>query len=133
MKAIFGKSGKELAVILQPMDYMMGTDKKFFNNSDETLQIGALFFTPKTTVPAHIHKPIAASSMPMEILLVLAGEVQGGIYDDNKRFVEAIALRVGDILVQKRGGHGFSFSSDARLLEIKRGPYHGKTSDKEML
>jgi hypothetical protein len=133
MKAVFDKNGKELAVILQAMDYMMGEDKKFFNNSNETLQVGALFFPPKSTVPAHIHKPIASSSMPMEVLLVLCGDPEVEIYDDNKQFIVSIALACGDILIQKSGGHGFKFSSDTRLLEVKRGPYHGKESDKEII
>lgn len=133
MKAIFGKSGKELAVILQPMDYMMGTDKKFFNNSDETLQIGALFFDPKSTVPAHIHKPIEASNMPMEVILVLCGDPEVEIYDDDKNFACSMVLSCGDILIQKSGGHGFKFTSETRFLEVKRGPYHGKESDKEAI
>jgi len=133
MKTICGKDGKELALVLSTIDYITGEGKQFFNNSDDVLQIGSLFFGKDSSVKPHLHKVKESSNLPMEILLVLAGEIQCGIYDDNKRFVEAIALRVGDILVQKSGGHGFSFSSDARLLEIKRGPYHGKASDKEMI
>ena len=133
MKKIYDREGKELVLILQTFDYIVGTDKQFFNNSDDVLQIGSLFFGKGSEVKPHLHKEKQSSNLPMEVLLVLAGEVQGGIYDDNKRFVSDVSLRVGDILIQRRGGHGFSFSNDARLLEIKRGPYHSKESDKEMI
>jgi len=133
MQAIVDKKGKPLALILQTMDYMMGTDKRFFNNSDEVLQIGALFFEKGSEVKPHIHKTKESSNLPMECILVLAGEADAEIYDDDKRFIELVHLVVGDILIQKRGGHGFRFPNDARFLEIKRGPYHSKESDKEMI
>lgn len=133
MRTIYGRDQTELAVILELGDYAQDNDKRFFTDPGDTVQVGSLFFKGGSEVDAHIHKPIESLGNPMEVLLVVYGIVVTDIYGVDKRFVERCVLKNGDILIQKAGGHGFSFPNGATVLEIKRGPYHGKKSDKEMI
>jgi len=133
MRTIIDNNGQELATILKAADYLQCTDKRFYSAPDDVLQVGSLFFPPGSTVAPHRHKHKDVTSAPMEVLLVLCGGPTASIYDDNGCLVEAVALVTGDILIQKRGGHGFSFPHKTVLLEVKRGPYSGKEADKEPL
>ena len=133
MKTVYDKEGRELAVVLRAVDYIQQADKRFFSEVEDTLQIGSLFFPQDSSVAAHVHQPKDMPRNPMEVLLVLSGNAQADIYDETRQLAESIELLVGDILIQKRGGHGFRFPVGTTLLEIKCGPYHGKDSDKEMI
>ena len=131
MRKIHDKNGLELATVLSVADYMQKTGKLFFSDPEDPIQVGSLFFPAGSDVAAHLHKRMSALDSPMEVLLVLCGCPLANIFDASGTLVESFTLKVGDILIQKRGGHGFCFSSGTALLEIKRGPYHGKGSDKE--
>lgn len=133
MKTVYDKEGRELAVVLRGVDYIQQVDKRFFSEAEDTLQVGSLFFPQDSSVAPHVHQPKDMPRNPMEVLFVLSGNVWADIYDETHQLAESIELLVGNILIQKRGGHGFRFISDTNLLEIKCGPYHGKDSDKEMI
>jgi len=133
MKTVYDKEGRELAVVLRAVDYIQQTDKRFFSEPEDTLQIGSLFFPQDSGVAPHAHKPKDIPHNPMEILLVVGGDAWADIYDETRQLAESIELLTGDILIQKRGGHGVHFPCGTTLLEIKCGPYHGKDSDKEMI
>ena len=133
MKTVYDKEGRELAVILRGVDYIQHADKRFFSEAEDTLQIGSLFFPQNSSVAPHVHQPKDMPRNPMEVLFVLSGNVWADIYDETRQLAESIELLVGNILIQKRGGHGFRFVSATNILEIKCGPYHGKDSDKEMI
>ena len=131
MRTILDGKGQELAVVLGTEDYLQCSDKRFFSAEDDALQVGSLFFEPGSSVTPHRHKPKDAVSTPMEVLLVLCGDPEASIFDEGGVLVETVGLVTGDILIQKRGGHGFTFPHKTALLEVKRGPYRGKESDKE--
>jgi len=134
MKQICDKYGSELALILEPADYIQSNDKKFFSDAGDILQVGSLHFSKGSAVAPHIHKHKEHAGNPMEVLLVLYGiGVEADIYDEEKQLVDTLELSSGDILIQKRGGHGFRFPGAATLLEVKLGPYDGRDSDKEMI
>jgi len=132
MKTIYDKEGIEVAIVLRSVDYVQQNDKHFFSEVEDTLQIGSLFFKKDSGVEAHVHQTKDIPNNPMEVLLVLSGWAWADIYADDHVFMDSVELKTGDILIQKRGGHGFRFVSDTNLLEIKTGPYYGKESDKEM-
>ena len=130
MKIVYDKDGKCLAQVLRLVDYHPRNEKVFFSDPQDTLQLGSLFFPAKSTVNPHTHPPKDIGRRPAEIILVIAGVAQAHIYDTNKEFRETVELKTGDILIQKRGGHGFAFPEDTAVLEIKCGPYLGE-KDKE--
>lgn len=136
MRTVRDKNKREIAVVLGMFDYTGHKEKRFFSGVEDSIQIGSLFFAPGDSVQPHTHKDKTVSVVkPVEVLLVLSGTVVAHIYDDGKEEIETITLHVGDILIQKRGGHGFEFDTGVgtRVLEVKCGPYYGKDSDKEMI
>ena len=134
MKAIKDSSGATLAVILNMSEYHNTGSKQFFSEPDDSLQIGALTFQQGEIVPPHMHKQKAVSSVKaMEIIMVLGGVVEATIYDNAKQPALTLKLFVGDVLIQKSGGHGFTFTEKSSLIEVKTGPYSGKDSDKELI
>ena len=130
MRQICDEDGCVLAIILEGADYMEGSDKRFFSDPADAIQVGSLFFHGGSNVDPHRHRCKKPCTEPMEVLLVLSGAPWVGIYDKTGKRVDDLWLQTGDILVQKMGGHEFLFVSDTRLLEIKTGPYEGRESDK---
>ena len=133
MRKICDKYGSVLVLVLETQDYIQREDKMFFSDAGDALQIGSLFFPGDSVVEPHIHKPKKPPDNPMEVLLLFRGRMEADIYDEEHKMVATLELKPGDILIQKRGGHGFRFPVKATLLEIKLGPYDGRDSDKEMI
>jgi hypothetical protein len=132
MRIVKDFEGNVVATILNPKDYVQFASKKFFSADTDSIQIGSLFFPMGSAVIPHVHLKRECGQDPMEILLVLYGATTVTVYDSNKRILEEIDISAQDILIQKRGGHGFSFSyGDVLMLEIKSGPYTGRGNDKE--
>ena len=52
------------------------------------------------------------------------------VYDVDQRLVETHELVEGDVMVMVGGGHGFRFTEDTVLLEVKQGPYYGTDEKK---
>jgi len=133
MKQVSDKYGCVLAMVLETKDYIQHKDKRFFSDPWDILQIGSLFFPQDSSVAPHIHKHKERPEDSMEILLLFNGRMEADIYDEERQLVESLELGPGDILIQKRGGHGFRFPVKANLVEVKLGPYDGRDSDKEMI
>lgn len=136
MKTIRDKENREVAVILGISDYTVHKDKRFYSEPEDVIQVGSLYFNSGATVRPHLHKgKTAPAEKPIEVLLIIAGDVVAHFYGDDKREIETVILHTGDLLIQRRGGHGFEFNSGvgARILEFKCGPYYGRDNDKEMI
>ena len=135
MKEIRDGSGQVVAFVLSTADYIQRSEKKFFSDPDDSIQIGSLFFKKDAAVSPHLHKKRYVGMVaPMEVLVVVLGEAVAHIYDNNKNEIAIEVLHSGDVLVQRTGGHGFKFvTSDTLILEVKSGPYNNKDGDKEMI
>ena len=134
MQTIKDEIGRDIALVLSMSDYAHEKLKKFYSEPDDILQFGSLFFPAKSEAKPHIHKSKTIGEIQtMEIIFVIKGTVQATIYGTNKNVLAEINLNVGDILIQKMGGHGFKFPCDTKILEIKNGQYYGHDIDKEMI
>ena len=134
MITIRDEGKREIAVVLGIADYTGHKEKRFYSEAEESIQVGSLYFATGETVKPHLHKAKTITEVkPVEVILVLSGFVVAHIYGDDDQKIDSIGLRTGDILIQKRGGHGFEFDSGVgtRILEVKCGPYYGRDSDKE--
>lgn len=130
MRKICDKDGQVLAIVLRTADYMQSADKRFFSDPADAIQVGSMFFSKDSEVEPHRHNPREGRAAPAEVLLVLAGTLRACIFDEKGKSMTDFSLKVGDILIQRAGGHSFQFTSDTTLLEIKTGPYEGRGSDK---
>ena len=79
----------------------------------------------------HIHRPTERhiTGTP-ECIVVRKGKTEVIIFDNDKNEVCRRTLNAGDILLLVSGGHGFTYSEDTVLMEIKQGPFVG-VDDKE--
>jgi len=127
------KNGKQLAIVLSPSDYMQHSKKVFFSDARDLLQVGSLFFEEGSGVVPHRHRVRDGDGVPMEFILVLCGHGVVSVYDTDGALAECFKVKTGDIVIQKQGGHGFEWTADTTILEVKLGPYLGRESDKELI
>jgi len=134
MQVIKDGIGRDVAFILGVTDYVGERTKKFYSEPEEILQFGALFFAGGSEAKPHIHKnKVIGEVQTMEVIFVISGTVNATIYGTDKKVLTQLKLNVGDILIQKRGGHGFKFPCDTKIIEIKNGQYFGHDNDKEII
>ncbi len=127
------KYGQTLAIVLSPQDYLQHSKKVFFTDARDLLQVGSLFFQEGAVVVPHRHRTRDGDGVPMEFILVLCGHGVVSVYDTDGAMAECFKVGTGDIVIQKQGGHGFEWTADTTVLEVKLGPYLGRDSDKEAI
>ena len=105
--------------------------KKFFGSPDDFLQIGYMNLKKGEILKPHIHKPQKKLiTQNQEVLYIVSGKMKVSFYDKIPKKINEALLSDGDLIVLLSGGHGFEFLEDTELIEIKQGPYTGKSNDK---
>jgi mannose-6-phosphate isomerase-like protein (cupin superfamily) len=105
--------------------------KKFFGSPDDFLQIGYMNLKKGEILKPHIHKPQKKLiTKNQEVLYIVSGKMKVSFYDKIPKKINEALLSDGDLIVLLSGGHGFEFLEDTELIEIKQGPYTGKSNDK---
>lgn len=100
---------------------------RFLTPDAAPLQVGFIVKSSNDTVPRHDHAPVERRlTGTAEVLVVMKGEGEVDLYDENRRFLSTHPIGSGDVLVLLTGGHAFRFSEDTVLLEVKQGPYPGR-------
>ncbi len=124
--------GKTLAIVIRYGHGKPGVD--FVTEADNPLQLGVLQHARGTTIKAHTHKQTPRTiTLAQEILHIEYGRVLTTFYDTAGNRVSDTVLEDGDTILLIDGGHGFNIIEDARILEIKQGPYGGILADKNIL
>jgi len=105
----------------------------FLTDSANPLQLGMNFYQAGEVIKAHYHlkRQIDTNSVVQEFLLIGAGRAFLRLYDaaDQREFTGR-QLETGDMVLLLAGGHGLDVQADTKIVEIKLGPYDGKTKDK---
>jgi hypothetical protein len=84
--------------------------------------------------PAHVHLPIERSIVGTgEFVFVTAGKMIAVFLDDDGNFLDQAHLTQGMGFLQIQGGHALRTVDATRFIEVKQGPYNGKTADKKMV
>jgi mannose-6-phosphate isomerase-like protein (cupin superfamily) len=82
-------------------------------------------------VKRHRHKLVKREIFrTQEVLLLLEGRVRVAICTDEGESLKTFILRPGDAVLLARGGHSVKVLEDAKMIEVKQGPYAG-ADDKE--
>lgn len=129
-----------LAIIIrsQAIDDLEKSGKNIlFATPDEfPFQVGIHHRKKNETIPAHFHIPfIELTNFPVqEFFHVLSGRVKIDLYDDshNDAKVSEVIVAAGDSIILNTG-HGFTFLDDAKMVELKQGPYRGKEQEKRFV
>jgi len=105
----------------------------FLTDPANPLQLGMNFYKAGDLIKAHYHlkRQIETNSIVQEFLLIGSGKALLRLYDagDQSEFT-ALHLDAGDMVLLLAGGHGLDIEEDTKIVEIKLGPYDGKSKDK---
>jgi hypothetical protein len=106
----------------------------FVTSADSPLQLGILTHKQGTQVAAHFHRESTRTVHHVqEVLHIEYGTVEATFYAKDGSKVGSRVLDAGDTILLLDGGHGFRILEDARIVEVKQGPYYGAAEDKECL
>ncbi len=99
-------------------------DVRFVTDQTDGLQVG--FFERKSghAVPAHLHKPRTVDLPHIaEFLSIEKGEVRITVFDEKGKEIGEQSAHEGQCILFLRGGHALTVIKDARIMEVKQGPY----------
>ena len=116
------KNGSLLAMLI---DYGSISESKYFvTDNDAELQIATFNLEKNIEILKHIHPPQNRNiETTGEVLVVLEGEIEFEIYDEELNFCKSGIAKAGNMLILIRGGHGLKILDDAKFIEVKQGPY----------
>ena len=118
-----------LAYIIRFEDIKEG--KNFITSNDAEFQIASFDLSDDTVIERHYHpKQERKIKYTNEVLIVLDGELEVDIYDNEKNHIQTVNLKSLDTIALIDGGHGISFNSQTKFIEVKQGPYNEKTDKK---
>jgi|TARA_B100001741_G_C16540211_1_gene593959 cupin fold WbuC family metalloprotein len=118
-----------LAYIIRFEDIKEG--KNFITSNDAEFQLASFNLSDDTVIERHYHpKQERKIKYTNEVLIVLDGELKVDIYDNEKNHIQTVNLKSLDTIALIDGGHGISFNSQTKFIEVKQGPYNEKTDKK---
>lgn len=108
---------------------------RFLTTPDNAFQIGLHDRKKPIKLPAHTHNCPAPLSIPeiQEVLFVMRGKIRVTIVSDANKIIAQKILSRGDAVLFKTQAHGVEFLGNARVFEIKQGPYPGDAHAKHYL
>lgn len=124
-------AGKDYALIVR--NKATSSEKyNFLTDAQNPLQLGMNFYAPGETIKAHYHLPRhIETTQVQEFLLIAEGRAELTLYEaDSQTAFATRMLESGDMVLLLAGGHGLAIQADTKIVEIKQGPYDGKTKDK---
>ncbi|MDA8085692.1 MAG: hypothetical protein M0Z75_03245 [Nitrospiraceae bacterium] len=134
MRTITDGGGGRLAVLVRGSEIKKGLG--FYTEEADFLQVGVWAgYERGKVLRAHNHNQAERTAgRTQEALFVMRGSLRASIYSEDDRFVAALDVNAGDILVLFAGGHGYEITGeDTFVLEVKNGPFPGVEKDKRFL
>ncbi len=127
----FYRSGETLLAILVRANATSEEKYNFLSEPSQPLQLGMNFYKAGESIPNHAHLPreILVGRV-QEAILIGEGKARLVLYDERRERVADVVLERGDLVLLTAGGHGFEILEDTKILEVKQGPYDGKSKDK---
>lgn len=115
---------KIYAIVLRKGFNMAGAN--FFTPSEFSQQLGMLIHEKGKIVERHRHKLVKREIFrTQEVLVLLEGKIKVDLYDDDTRLLKTVILNTGDSILLARGGHRVQVMENAKIIEVKQGPYAG--------
>lgn len=107
---------------------------QFLTPATYPFQVGVLGHQAGAVVKPHGHKKLKIETdVFQEILIVQSGRIAVDLYGMRQQFLETVELGPGDAILFVEGGHGVRMLTDAKILEVKQGPYPGDKLAKEFI
>lgn len=130
----FFRAAEALLAILVRAGATSNDKYNFLTDPGEPLQLGVNFYRAGEVIQSHTHlaRDIHLDRV-QEALWIGDGRTRLTLYDKEGRRAFQIVLQKGDLVLLLSGGHGFEILEDTKIVEVKQGPYDGKTQDKTPL
>jgi hypothetical protein len=75
-------------------------------------------------IVAHVHEPVVRNIVgTQEVLFIQEGKVRLDLFTQARKYVVSVTLNVGDLVLLSEGGHGIEVLEEARIIEVKQGPF----------
>jgi hypothetical protein len=133
LEEIKSLDGKEtIAIIVRKEFNKEGLN--FLSKNEYPLQMGVNSYSKGVKINSHIHlkREIVVSSI-QEMVYIKNGMVSLHLFGQDKEPLKSCTLSGGDLVFLVSGGHGFDILENTTIIEVKQGPYSGKTLDKVMI
>jgi len=125
--------GEHLISIIIPGDIEVH-GVKFITPKDFPFQVGFLAHPAKTEIKAHSHKKLKIETDVFhEFLIIQKGRVEVELYGIDNKSLTSVVLNAGDSILFADCGHRLRMLDDARILEVKQGPYPGDANAKILI
>jgi len=98
----------------------------FFTPNDLSQQLAYMRHAAGKIIDAHFHNPVPRTvSLSQETLFIKRGRLRVDFFDNQQAYLESRELKVGDVILLIKGGHGFEVLEEVEMIEVKQGPYAG--------
>jgi len=102
----------------------------FLTDDSSVLQVGYMTRPTGEVIAAHVHEPLVRNIVgTQEVLVIQSGKVRLDLFTQKQEYVASAILETGDLVLLSEGGHGIDVIEEARIIEIKQGPF-AKGKDK---
>lgn len=107
----------------------------FFTSDDKFLQVASFKYKEGKELRNHRHILHKGEEQikAQEILILFEGKLSVRLYDEGHTLVYEGTLHPGEFCIIINGGCGYTVLSDARMLEIKNGPFYGSDTDRVLI
>jgi hypothetical protein len=111
-----------IALIIYHEDVQLKAE--FYTPDAQILQIGKHFRKKGENIKPHKHliAKIIKHESPQEVLYIEDGKMKVNFYTEDGKLVDSKIVGKGDMVLLSKGGHGFEFIEDTRMIEVKEGP-----------
>ena len=114
--------GSILAVVVRSTFRVNGLS--FLTEQSSALQVGYMTRPTGEVIVAHVHEPIVRNIVgTQEVLLIQEGKVRLDLFSHSRQYVASLTLNEGDLVLLSEGGHGIEVIEEARIIEVKQGPF----------
>jgi len=105
---------------------------KFLTDRKNPFQVGIHNRQKGVSLPPHIHRldSLLTIKTVQEFLYVVDGKIRVTLFTEKGKKITRKTLSPGDSILIISGGHGVDFLEDARIIELKQGPYPGPSKAK---
>ncbi|MGD9129921.1 MAG: hypothetical protein PVJ09_05535 [Candidatus Woesebacteria bacterium] len=123
-KKIIKHLGETIALIIKANHQV--DNLEFFTKDNDPLQVGIHQKEKGIKLTPHIHlSNTKVVSEVHEVLYIIEGKIRVTYYTIDGDIITKFILNKGDILIHQKMGHGFEILEDAKIFEVKQGPFPG--------
>ena len=124
------KNGVDYALVF-PRTLPTENGLRFPTHDNDGLQVGFFERDKGYEVPPHRHLPRKIDLEHIaEFIAIEKGRVAITVYDEEWNVVGEQEVKTGECIIFLRGGHALQMLEPTRIMEVKQGPYPGKSNDK---